>query len=138
MVSCSLAQMNAEESTLILGRELKEDLTIKTYELMYVPESLSFLDTATMPVILTVVGAALFAKPLMMEDLKDWSVYECTNADQGQCANKIAPSAHFAWNQIQRHEWEQGLKCSMTMGAFLFILLNKPLELLDISLLSSS
>lgn len=31
-----------------------------------VPESLSFLDTATMPMILTVVGTALFAKLLMM------------------------------------------------------------------------
>ncbi|WMV38762.1 hypothetical protein MTR67_032147 [Solanum verrucosum] len=31
-----------------------------------VPDSRSFLDTATMPMILTVVGTALFAKLLMM------------------------------------------------------------------------
>ena len=31
-----------------------------------VPESLSFLDTATMPMMLTAVGVALFAKLLMM------------------------------------------------------------------------
>ncbi|CAN1238177.1 hypothetical protein LINGRAPRIM_LOCUS2051 [Linum grandiflorum] len=31
-----------------------------------VPESLKFLDTATMPMILTVVGTALIAKLLMM------------------------------------------------------------------------
>jgi len=31
-----------------------------------VPESMSFLDTATMPMILTVVGTAPFAKLLMM------------------------------------------------------------------------
>lgn len=35
-----------------------------------VPESRSFLDTATMPMILTVVGTALFAKLLMMVLLK--------------------------------------------------------------------
>ncbi|KAH0743623.1 hypothetical protein KY290_031616 [Solanum tuberosum] len=49
-----------------------------------VPDSRSFLDTATMPVILTVVGTALFAKLLMMN----------------------APAGQGTVRMLTREEWE--------------------------------
>lgn len=49
-----------------LEKTRKRKNPIKDKLLVDVPESASYLDTATMPMILTAVGVALFAKLLMM------------------------------------------------------------------------
>jgi hypothetical protein len=60
-VSESLKRMVADFQRKKKTRNLK-----KNEVFVEVPESLSFLDTATMPMMLTAVGVALFAKLLMM------------------------------------------------------------------------
>ncbi|CAI9089836.1 OLC1v1024480C1 [Oldenlandia corymbosa var. corymbosa] len=59
------------------NRKTRDPRKIQFY--VEVPESRSFLDTATIPVILTVVGTALFAKILMMVSRNDTEQdKECT------------------------------------------------------------
>ncbi|KAF3443039.1 hypothetical protein FNV43_RR16960 [Rhamnella rubrinervis] len=68
--------------------------------LVDVPESNSYLDTATMPMILTAVGIALFAKLLMMYD---------ESKSQEMIENKIrdAPSDQGTVRMLTREEWEK-------------------------------
>ncbi|XP_065869439.1 uncharacterized protein [Euphorbia lathyris] len=65
-----------------------------------VPESKAFLDTATMPMILTVVGTALVAKLLMMYDDKH---------SQETIERKIknAPPGQGTIRMLEREEWEE-------------------------------
>ncbi|XP_052178486.1 uncharacterized protein LOC127792145 isoform X2 [Diospyros lotus] len=65
-----------------------------------VPEPKTFLDTATMPMLLTVVGVALFAKLLMMYD---------DSKSQEMIEHKIkhAPSDQGTVRMLTREEWEE-------------------------------
>ncbi|KAG5232104.1 hypothetical protein OIU76_005060 [Salix suchowensis] len=63
-----------------------------------VPESLSFLDTATMPMILTVVGTALFAKLLMMHD-------DSHSQEMIERKIKNAPVGQGTVRKLTREEW---------------------------------
>ncbi|XP_057549046.1 uncharacterized protein LOC130827368 [Amaranthus tricolor] len=65
-----------------------------------VPESLSFLDTATMPMMLTAVGVALFAKLLMMYD-------ESRSQELIERKIKNAPPGQGTVRMLTREEWEQ-------------------------------
>jgi hypothetical protein len=80
--------------------KLKGKTNRKKNELfVQVPESRSYLDTATMPMILTVVGCALFAKLLMMyDDSKSQEIIErkIKNAPEGQGTVRM----------LSREEWE--------------------------------
>ncbi|GMH24305.1 hypothetical protein Nepgr_026148 [Nepenthes gracilis] len=67
-----------------------------------VPESRAFLDTATMPMILTAVGVALFAKILMMYDeSKSQELIErkFKNAPPGQ--GTVRMLTHEEWDKIR-------------------------------------
>ncbi|XP_025887799.1 uncharacterized protein [Solanum lycopersicum] len=64
-----------------------------------VPDSRSFLDTATMPMILTVVGTALFAKLLMMYD-------DSKSQDMIERKIKNAPAGQGTVRMLTREEWE--------------------------------
>ncbi|KAL3849119.1 hypothetical protein ACJIZ3_011001 [Penstemon smallii] len=65
-----------------------------------VPESRSYLDTATLPMILTVVGTALFAKLLMMYD---------DSRSQETIERKIqnAPAGQGTVRMLSREEWDE-------------------------------
>ncbi|KAF2292467.1 hypothetical protein P3X46_018056 [Hevea brasiliensis] len=65
-----------------------------------VPESKSFLDTATMPMILTVVGTALVAKLLMMYD-------DSKSQEMIERKIKNAPSGQGTVRMLTREEWEK-------------------------------
>lgn len=65
-----------------------------------VPESMSFLDTATMPMILTVVGTALFAKLLMMYD-------DSHSQEMIERKIKNAPVGQGTVRMLTREEWEE-------------------------------
>ncbi|KAI9108974.1 hypothetical protein K1719_019929 [Acacia pycnantha] len=65
-----------------------------------VPESKSYLDTATMPMVLAVVGIALFAKLLMMyDDSKSQEILERKI--------KHAPADQGTVRMLTREEWEE-------------------------------
>ncbi|KAM3221649.1 hypothetical protein P3L10_020919 [Capsicum annuum] len=64
-----------------------------------VSDSKSFLDTATMPMILTVVGAAFFAKLLMMYD-------DSKSQDMIERKIKNAPAGQGSVRMLTREEWE--------------------------------
>lgn len=65
-----------------------------------VPESKSFLDTATMPMILTVVGTALVAKLLMMYD-------DSKSQEMIERKIKNAPPGQGTVRMLTREEWEE-------------------------------
>ncbi|KDP29957.1 hypothetical protein JCGZ_18526 [Jatropha curcas] len=65
-----------------------------------VPESKSFLDTATMPMILTVVGTALVAKLLMMHD-------DSKSQEMIERKIKNAPPGQGTVRMLTREEWEE-------------------------------
>ncbi|CAK9330339.1 unnamed protein product [Citrullus colocynthis] len=65
-----------------------------------VPESKSFLDTASMPMILTAVGVALFAKLLMMYD-------ESRSEELIERKIKNAPPGQGTVRMLCREEWEE-------------------------------
>ncbi|KAI4336387.1 hypothetical protein L6164_014920 [Bauhinia variegata] len=65
-----------------------------------VPESKSFLDTATMPMILATVGIALFAKLLMMYD-------ESRSQELLERKIKNAPPEQGTVRMLSREEWER-------------------------------
>lgn len=65
-----------------------------------VPESKSFLDTATMPMILTVAGTALFVKLLMMLD-------ESNSQEMIERKIKNAPPGQGSVRMLSREEWEE-------------------------------
>ncbi|KAH8489686.1 hypothetical protein H0E87_025059 [Populus deltoides] len=84
-----------------LGKQLCHvgDTCIQQSPVM-VPESLSFLDTATMPMILTVVGTALFAKLLMMYD-------DSHSQEMIERKIKNAPVGQGTVRMLTREEWEE-------------------------------
>lgn len=65
-----------------------------------IPESKSFLDTASMPMILTAVGVALFAKLLMMYD-------ESRSEELIERKIKNAPPGQGTVRMLSREEWEE-------------------------------
>ncbi|XP_048232692.1 uncharacterized protein LOC8289204 [Ricinus communis] len=65
-----------------------------------VPESKSFLDTATLPMFLTVVGTALFAKLLMMHD-------DSKSQEMIERKIKNAPPGQGTIRMLSREEWEE-------------------------------
>ncbi|XAR55240.1 hypothetical protein NMG60_11035260 [Bertholletia excelsa] len=65
-----------------------------------VPEPKSFLDTATMPMILTAAGVALFAKLLMMYD-------ESKSQEMIERRIKHAPAGQGTVRMLNREEWEE-------------------------------
>ncbi|XP_051114532.1 uncharacterized protein LOC127240106 [Andrographis paniculata] len=64
-----------------------------------VPESKSFLDTATMPMILIAVGTAIFAKLLMMHG-------ESTKQERIEQKIKNAPPGQGTIRMLSREEWD--------------------------------
>ncbi|KAK9292767.1 hypothetical protein L1049_020747 [Liquidambar formosana] len=64
-----------------------------------VPESKAFLDTATMPMILTAAGVALFAKLLMMYD-------ESKSQETIERKIKNAPAGQGTVRMLTKEEWE--------------------------------
>ncbi|KAJ0052702.1 uncharacterized protein LOC116132971 [Pistacia vera] len=65
-----------------------------------VPESKSFLDTATMPMVLTVAAIALFAKLLMMYD-------DSKSQEMIERKIKNAPPGQGTVRMLTREEWEE-------------------------------
>ncbi|KAK2986446.1 hypothetical protein RJ640_011884, partial [Escallonia rubra] len=72
----------------------------KNHLFVEVPESKSYLDTATMPMILTVVGVALFAKLLMMYD-------ESKSQETIERKIRNAPAGQGTVRMLTREEWEE-------------------------------
>ncbi|KAL2925821.1 Serine/threonine-protein phosphatase with EF-hands 1 [Bienertia sinuspersici] len=72
----------------------------KTELFVEVPESKSFLDTATMPMMVTAVGVALFAKLLMMYD-------ESRSQELIERKVKNAPPGQGTVRMLTREEWEE-------------------------------
>ncbi|KAK7362490.1 hypothetical protein VNO77_04605 [Canavalia gladiata] len=68
--------------------------------IVQVPESLSYLDTATMPMIVVAVGVALFAKLLMMYD---------ESRSQELLERKIenSPAGQGSVRMLTKEEWEE-------------------------------
>ncbi|KAK9725103.1 hypothetical protein RND81_05G122800 [Saponaria officinalis] len=64
------------------------------------PESMAYLDTATMPMILTCVGVALFAKLLMMYD-------ESRSQELIERKIKNAPPGQGTVRMLSREEWDE-------------------------------
>ncbi|KAJ8568623.1 hypothetical protein K7X08_028156 [Anisodus acutangulus] len=80
--------------------ELKEKKNPRKNQLFVeVPDSRSFLDTATMPMILTVVGTALFTKLLMMYD-------DSKSQEMIERKIKNAPAGQGTVRMLTREEWE--------------------------------
>ncbi|CAL5213045.1 unnamed protein product [Lathyrus oleraceus] len=65
-----------------------------------VPESLSYLDTATMPMIVVAVGVAIFAKLLMMYD-------ESRSQELLERKIKNSPEGQGSVRMLSREEWEK-------------------------------
>ncbi|KAM7264261.1 hypothetical protein ACFE04_001944 [Oxalis oulophora] len=65
-----------------------------------VPEPKTYLDTATMPMILTAAGIALFAKLLMMYD-------DSRSQEMIERKIKNAPAEQGTTRMITREEWEE-------------------------------
>ncbi|GAB4827604.1 hypothetical protein Ancab_034487 [Ancistrocladus abbreviatus] len=83
-----------------LERKRKTKNLKKTELFVEVPESRSFLDTATMPMILTAVGVALFAKLLMMYD-------ESKSQELIERKIKKAPPGQGTVRMLNCEEWEK-------------------------------
>ncbi|KAL2252227.1 uncharacterized protein LOC105167409 [Sesamum indicum] len=83
-----------------LEKKRKKRNPKKNQLLVDVPESRSFLDTATMPMLLTVVGIALFAKLLMMHD-------EATSQERIERKIKNAPAGQGTVRMLTREEWDE-------------------------------
>lgn len=64
------------------------------------PESVSWLDTATMPMFATVVGIALFAKLLMMYD-------DAHSQERIEKKIQNAPAGQGSVRMLTREEWEE-------------------------------
>ncbi|GAB2258847.1 hypothetical protein Droror1_Dr00015007 [Drosera rotundifolia] len=81
--------------------KLRKAKKLKKNELfVQVPESRSFLDTATMPMILTAVGVAVFAKLLMMYD-------DSRSQEMIERKIKNAPPGQGTVRMLSREEWEE-------------------------------
>lgn len=72
---------------------------IKDQFIVPVPESLSYLDTATLPMVVAVVGIALFAKLLMMYD-------DSRSQELLERKIKNAPEGQGSVRMLTREEWE--------------------------------
>ncbi|KNA19000.1 hypothetical protein SOVF_065590 [Spinacia oleracea] len=72
----------------------------KTEVFVEVPESLSFLDTTSMPIMLTAVGVALFAKLLMMYD-------ESRSQELIERKVQNSPPEQGTVRMLTREEWEE-------------------------------
>lgn len=82
-----------------LERFRKKKKSVKQF-IVDVPESKSFLDTASMPMILTAVGVALFAKLLMMYD-------ESRSEELIERKIKNSPAGQGTVRMLSREEWEE-------------------------------
>ncbi|CAK9167190.1 unnamed protein product [Ilex paraguariensis] len=78
----------------------KKKNTKKNQLFVETPESKSYLDTATMPMILTAVGVAVFAKLLMMYD-------ESKSQEMIERKIKNAPAGQGTVRMLTREEWEE-------------------------------
>lgn len=78
----------------------KRRKTKKDQLFVEVPESRYFLDTATLPMVLTVAGIALFAKLLMMHD-------ESKSQEMIERKIKNAPPGQGTVRMLTREEWEE-------------------------------
>ncbi|KAH0917553.1 hypothetical protein HID58_025213, partial [Brassica napus] len=83
-----------------LQKSKKRRNPIKNQFLVEVPESRSYLDTATMPMFLAVVGIALFAKVLMMID-------DSKSQEMIERKIKNAPEGQGTVRMIEREEWDE-------------------------------
>lgn len=88
-----------KKKVLLIEKQRKKKSIKKNQLFVEVPESKSYLDTATLPMILTAVGGALFAKLLMMYD---------DSKSQEMIERKIrnAPAGQGTVRMLSREEWE--------------------------------
>ncbi|KAK6229240.1 hypothetical protein QQP08_021824 [Theobroma cacao] len=91
----TLKRKVAEMEKMKKRRNLKKDQLF-----VEVPESRSFLDTATLPMVLAVAGIALFAKLLMMHD-------ESKSQELIERKIKNAPPGQGTVRMLSREEWEE-------------------------------
>ncbi|XP_057435798.1 uncharacterized protein LOC130728360 [Lotus japonicus] len=80
-------------------RKMRRSKT-KDQFIVTVPESLSYLDTATMPMVVFAVGVACFAKILMMLD-------ESREQELLERKIKNAPAGQGTVRMLTREEWEK-------------------------------
>ncbi|EYU43174.1 hypothetical protein ABFS83_08G118800 [Erythranthe nasuta] len=83
-----------------LEKEKRRRSTKKSKLFVDVPESRKYLDTATMPMLLTVVGTALFAKLLMMLD-------DARSQERIERKIKNAPAGQGTVRMLSREEWDE-------------------------------
>ncbi|KAJ0111349.1 hypothetical protein Patl1_01804 [Pistacia atlantica] len=83
-----------------LEKTRKKKNVKKNQVFVEVPESKSFLDTATMPMVLTVAAIALFAKLLMMYD-------DSKSQEMIERKIKNAPPGQGTVRMLTREEWEE-------------------------------
>ncbi|KAL5798147.1 hypothetical protein ACOSQ2_002967 [Xanthoceras sorbifolium] len=83
-----------------LGKMRKRRNAKKDEVFVEVPESKKFLDTATMPMVLTVAAIALFAKVLMMYD-------DSKSQEMIEQKIKNAPPGQGTVRMLTREEWEE-------------------------------
>ncbi|CAL9030695.1 unnamed protein product [Prunus brigantina] len=86
----------------LLGKMRKRKSAKKDKQTVFVevPEPMTYLDTATMPQILTAVGIALFAKLLMMYD-------DSRSQELIERKIKNAPAEQGTVRMLTREEWEE-------------------------------
>ncbi|KAH7522485.1 hypothetical protein FEM48_Zijuj07G0143600 [Ziziphus jujuba var. spinosa] len=87
---------------MIKDLEKKKSNNVKRDKKFFVetPESKSYLDTATMPMVLTAVGIALFAKLLMMYD-------ESKSQEMIERKIRDAPAGQGTVRMLTREEWDE-------------------------------
>ncbi|XP_017238680.1 uncharacterized protein LOC108211558 isoform X2 [Daucus carota subsp. sativus] len=83
----------------LIEKQRKKKNPKKNQLFVEVPESKSYLDTATLPMILTAVGGALFAKLLMMHD-------DSKSQEMIERKIKNAPAGQGTVRMLSREEWE--------------------------------
>lgn len=84
----------------LLEKRRKSKNPRKNQLFVEVPEPGTYLDTASMPMILTAVGVALFAKLLMMLD-------ESKSQERIERKIKNAPAGQGSVRMLTREEWEE-------------------------------
>ncbi|KAL2494288.1 hypothetical protein Fot_38045 [Forsythia ovata] len=89
-----------KRKVVLLEKKRKSKNPRKNQLFVEVPEPRSYLDTATMPMILTAVGVALFAKLLMMLD-------ESKSQEMIERKIKNAPAGQGTVRMLTREEWEE-------------------------------
>ncbi|KAI3880963.1 hypothetical protein MKX03_007809 [Papaver bracteatum] len=85
-------------------RKKKKNMTNRSKKkdefLVEVPESMAYLDTLKMPVVLTAVAVALFAKVLMLYD-------ESKSQERIERKIRNAPEGQGTVRMLSREEWEE-------------------------------